>query len=86
MITRSLLAIGIVLALASPAYAFHCPKDIKAIEKALDSKQTVAKLSDKQKKQVVKLTTTGKELHEKGDHAKAVSVLSQAMRIILTNQ
>lgn len=86
MIARTLLAAGIVLALMSPAYAFHCPADMKAIDHALSQKGLAKNLNKARRDDIAALRAKGEELHKGGKHAKAVEQLAKAMRIILSAQ
>ena len=78
MLGRSFLCAAIIVAFATPALAFHCPLDVKAIDNAL-SKPT---LSDHQKTEVKRLRDEGEAAHNAGNHKEAVDKLSEAMRII----
>jgi len=73
-----LLATAISLALVVPAAAFHCPVDMGKIDAALPQ----AKLSTADKAKVMSLRTEGEALHKAGNHARAVKVLGQAMKIL----
>jgi hypothetical protein len=81
MLGRSLLAAAVVLAFATPALAFHCPADVKAIDNALPK----ANLSAAQKAEVKALRDEGEALHTAGAHKESVGKLAEAMRIILNN-
>jgi len=79
MIGRSLLAAVALVALATPALAFHCPADIAAIDHALAK----ANLSSAQKAEVKALRDQGEAQHKAGQHKESVDTLAQAMRLIL---
>ncbi len=64
--------------LAAPAFAFQCPKDMKAIDEALKT----AQLSQEQMAEVKKLRTEGEELHKAGKHAESVETLGKAKEIL----
>ena len=73
---RSLIA---TLALVSlPAFAFHCPADMKKIDEALPK----AQLNDAQKAEVQKLRAEGEKLHKEGKHQESVDTLAKAMKIL----
>lgn len=73
---RSLFA---TLALVSlPAFAFHCPADMKKIDEALPK----AQLNDAQKAEVQKLRAEGEKLHKEGKHQESVDTLAKAMKIL----
>lgn len=63
---------------SSSALAFHCPKDMKAIDEALPK----AKLSAEQMGQVMKLRADGEALHKAGKHQESVDTLAKAMKIL----
>lgn len=79
MIKQTVLAGAATLLFASPAYAFHCPKDAAAIDHALGALE----VSEDAKSQVTALRDKGMAEHEAGNHADAVSSLSEAMRLLL---
>jgi len=81
MITRSLIAAAILVVFSAPALAFHCPADVKAIDKALPK----SSLTAAQKTEVMKLRDEGEAQHNAGKHQDAVNTLAKAMRIILNN-
>jgi len=63
---------------ATSAFAFHCPKDMKAIDAALPN----AKLSAEQMAEVKKLRAEGEALHKAGKHQESVDTLAKAMKIL----
>ena len=75
---RNLLAI-LTLFLASSAFAFHCPMDMKAIDDALAKKPN---LSAEQLAQVKKYRAEGEVLHKAGKHQESVDTLAKAMKIL----
>lgn len=78
MIRHMLLAAALVIGFASPAYAFHCPKDMKAIDAALPA----ASLSADQKAEVMRLRAEGEALHKSGNHQGSVDALAKALEIL----
>jgi hypothetical protein len=64
---------------ASTAFAFHCPKDMKAIDEALAKNP---KLSEAQMKDVKKYRAEGEALHKAGKHAESVAELAKAQKIL----
>lgn len=73
------IVVAVSLALASSAaFAFHCPKDMKAIDAALPN----AKLSDAQMSEVKKYRAEGEALHKAGKHQESVDTLAKAMKIL----
>ncbi|MCH8834828.1 MAG: hypothetical protein IH925_02665 [Proteobacteria bacterium] len=85
MIKRSLIAVAVAVAVSSaafsPAQAFYCPKNVKAIDAALGKSM----LSADQKSKVKGLRDKGLAQHKAGDHKGAVKSLAEAVRIILNN-
>ncbi len=83
MIKRSLIAVAVAVAISSaassPAEAFYCPKNVKAIDAALGKSM----LSGGQKSKVKGLRDKGLAQYKAGDHQGAVGSLAEAMRFIL---
>jgi len=76
---RSLI-IAVSLALASgSAFAFHCPKDMKAIDAALAKNP---KLSAEQLKEVKEYRAEGETLHKAGKHQESIDTLAKARKIL----
>ena len=74
--------IALVAALAfasSAAFAFHCPKDMKAIDEALAKNP---KLTEAQMKDVKKYRAEGEALHKAGKHQESVDTLAKANKIL----
>lgn len=78
MLRKGLLAAATTVLLAGPAFAFHCPKDMAAIDAALPS----SKLAEADKAKVMELRAKGEELHKAGDHAGSVKTLEEAMTLL----
>ena len=76
---KRMLAAVAMLAFAGSAFAFHCPKDMKAIDEALAKKP---KISEAQMGEVKKLRADGEALHKAGKHQKSVDTLAKAMKIL----
>lgn len=73
------MIVAISLALASgSAFAFHCPKEMKAIDEALPK----AKLSDAQMADVKKYRAEGETLHKSGKHQESLDTLDKAKKIL----
>lgn len=81
MFRKALLATAMTLALATPAYAGHCPADAAAIDAALANMS----LSDETKAKVEELRNSGMSMHDAGDHRGAEGTLAEAMRTLLTS-
>ena len=74
------LALGTALLFASmTALAFHCPKDMKAIDDALAKNP---KLTEAQMKEVKDLRAKGEAEHKAGKHQEAVDDLAKAKKIL----
>ena len=77
---KRLFALAAALLFASStALAFHCPKDMKAIDDALAKNP---KLTAAQMKEVKELRAKGEEFHKAGKHQEAVDSLGKAMKIL----
>lgn len=77
---RTTLALAAAMMFASgAAFAFHCPKDMKAIDEALAKKP---KLSEAQMKDVKKYRADGEAFHKAGKHQDAVDTLAKGMKIL----
>ena len=61
------------------AMAFHCPKDMKAIDDALAKHP---KLSEAQMKEVKAHRAKGEELHKAGKHQESIDELNKAKKIL----
>lgn len=77
---KSILVAGAVLvAMASPALAKHCPKDLAIVDQAL----TKASGMDKMKMTEAKaLRDKGDAAHKSGDHAGSIKALHDAAKIL----
>jgi uncharacterized protein YneF (UPF0154 family) len=74
------LALGVSLLFAAgSAMAFHCPKDMKAIDEALAKNP---KLTEAQMKDVKEQRAKGEELHKAGKHQESVDELAKAMKTL----
>ncbi len=75
---KTLVAAGSLL-MASTAFAFHCPADMKKIDEALAKNP---KLTSEQMTEVKKLRADGEAFHKAGKHQEAVDTLVRAMKIL----
>ena len=75
---KLLFTVALMIAFASPVAAFHCPKDMAAIDAAAPSaslnKDELAKAKD--------LRAEGEKLHKGGSHAQSVKVLGEAKKML----
>lgn len=77
---KRLFALATALAFASTsAFAFHCPRDMKAIDDALAKKP---KLTEAQLKEVQKQRADGEAFHKAGKHQEAVDALGKAKKTL----
>ena len=76
--TKLALVATFSLAMAAPAYAFHCPADIAQIDAALPT----STLSDADKAKVTELRDKGEQLHKAGQHQESVDTLTQAKAML----
>ena len=76
---RSILIAASLALASSSALAFHCPKDMKAIDDAMakNPKLTAAQMAD-----VKKFRAEGETLHKAGKHQESVDTLAKAMKIL----
>lgn len=74
------IVLGLLVSVFSfPAFAFHCPKDMKKIDAALSSPKP---MSADQMAEIKKLRADGEAFHKSGQHQKSVDSLAQAMKIL----
>jgi len=75
---RFALAAALLIA-SGAAFAFHCPKDMAAIDAALTKNP---KLSEADMKAVKESRAKGEELHKAGKHAESIAELQKAEKIL----
>ena len=78
MIKRTLAAAAVLVLAANPALAGHCPKDVKAIDAALEG----STLSQAKVSEVKALRDQGNQLHKSGKHGDSLGTLHKAMAIL----
>ncbi len=76
---QTLAAAAILAALATPAFAMHCPADMAKIDAALAEDP---QLSAEQLAEVQRLRAEGQAQHEAGQHQESVDTLAKAMEIL----
>jgi hypothetical protein len=76
---RTLAAAAAALFASGTAFAFHCPKDMKAIDAALAKNP---QLSAEQMAEVKKQRAEGEALHKAGKHQESVDTLAKAMKTL----
>jgi len=74
----SAIAAGLLFA-SGAAFAFHCPKDMAAIDAALAKNP---KLTAEQLSEVKKLRAEGEALHKAGKHQESIDTLEKAEKIL----
>ncbi len=74
-----LVAAAVVVAISSPAFAKHCPKDAKIIDQAMREAIGLTKM---QITEVIALRDEGMAHHKDGNHADAITVLHAATTIL----
>ena len=79
MKVRSILIAASLALASSTAFAFHCPKDMKAIDDAMAKNP---KLSAAQMADVKKYRAEGETLHKAGKHQESIDTLAKAMKIL----
>ncbi len=79
MNAKTLLISGVLALAALPAYAFHCPMDMKKIDAALASNPN---LNPQQMAEVRQLRADGEAYHRAGNHQASVDTLARAMQIL----
>ena len=78
MFKKTLVSVASML-IASTAFAFHCPADMKMIDEALAKNP---KLTTEQMAEVKKLRVEGETFHKAGKHQESVDTLAKAMKIL----
>jgi len=74
-----IIAAAVVVAISSPAFAKHCPKDAEIVKEAM-SKATG--MSEKKMSLINALLDMGVADHKSGKHADAITVLHAATTIL----
>ena len=75
MIIRTIATAAVLVLLSAPAFAFHCPSDMKKID------ATLAKDPALNSKVVKELRAAGEDLHKAGKHYAAYAALHKVMEI-----
>ncbi len=74
-----LVAAAVVVAMTSPAFAKHCPRDVKIIDQSLSKAMG---LNNMQMTEVKALRDKGAALHKSGSHGEAIKALHEATKIL----
>ena len=75
---RSMIVAASLALVSGGAFAFHCPKEMKAIDEALPT----AKLSAAQMADVKKYRAEGEALHKAKKHQESLDTLDKAKKIL----
>ena len=78
MFKKALLVVATLL-IAAPAWAFHCPQDMKQIDEAMSKNP---KLSTAELAEVKKYRAEGEVLHKAGKHTESVAQLDKAKKLL----
>ena len=73
------IALIATMLVAAPAWAFHCPQDMKQIDEAMSKNPT---LSVAQLAEVKKYRAEGEVLHKAGKHAESIAQLDKAKKLL----
>ncbi len=73
------VAAAVVVAMTSPAFAKHCPRDVKIIDQSLSKATGLNKM---QMKGAMSLRDMGASLHKRGRHGESIKVLHQAAKLL----
>ncbi len=76
---RLFIAVAVLIGMASPAFAKHCPLDAKIIDEALGK---ASGLTAMQMTTAKELRDKGMALHKSGKHAEAIKALHEATTIL----
>ncbi len=76
---RLLIALAVLIGMASPAFAKHCPKDAKIIDQAMSKATGLSKM---QMTEVKALHDKGLALHKSGKHGESIKALHEATKIL----
>ncbi len=76
---RILVAAAVVVAMTSPAFAKHCPKDAEIIDQSIGKATGLTKM---QMTEVKALRDKGVALHKSGKHGEAIKALHAATKIL----
>lgn len=67
---------AILVVVATPAIAGHCPRDVKAIDEALDD----AMVGAAQMSEIKAARDKGERMHKSGKHGESLKVLHEALK------
>jgi hypothetical protein len=70
------IAAALLISFSAPAFAGHCPSDVKRIDEAIPM---TAALSSEQMTEIMSLRDEGAMLHKSGSHGDSLSALHTAL-------
>ena len=73
------IAMAVLIGMASPAFAKHCPKDAKIIDQSM---REAFELTTKQMAEVKALHDMGLAFHKDGNHGESIKALHAATKIL----
>lgn len=79
---RKLLAVLVVVAFSTAAFAASCPLYMGEIDAALEDPAVAERLSEEQLAEVRQLRKKGEEAHRAGDHAQSMKSLGRAKEVL----
>ena len=74
-----LVAAAMVVAMTSPAFAKHCPRDVKIIDQSMSKAMG---MNNMQMTEVKALRDSGAAFHKSGKHGEAIKALHAAVKIL----
>ena len=74
-----LVAAAMVVAMTSPAFAKHCPRDVKIIDQSMSKAMG---LNSMQMTEVKALRDRGAARHKSGEHGESIKALHAAAKIL----
>jgi hypothetical protein len=77
-LSKPVIVVAVLALFATPAFAFHCPADMKKIDAAMAS----ANLPEAAMARVKQLRMEGEELHKAGKHQESLDKLGEAMKML----
>ena len=75
LFVTAMLTVG----LSTPAFAGHCPKDVKLIDEAMAKAEG---LSSAQMSEIKQLRDKGEILHKSGSHGESLDALHKALKML----
>ena len=73
------IAVAVLIGMASPAFAKHCPNDAKIIAESMEK---ATGLDEMQMSTIQVLHDAGMALHKAGEHALSIKTLHEATKLL----